>query len=93
MTMSRGDLDRRAVDVADVANDALVPAVHPDTILGGVFSRPLELSVYRLTQDLRISREWLNHIAMKRHSVTTNTALRLRRCHGAAPEYRTSLQT
>lgn len=64
---------------------------HPGEILRDEFLTPLELSVYRLSQILKVSR--LNDIVHGRRAVTTDTALRLGYYFGTTPEFWLNLQT
>ena len=92
MTVSRYDVDRKAVDFTDVTKPGRLPAVHPGEILRDEFLRPCGLSVYRLAQSLRVSRPRLNEIVLGRRRVTTDTALRLARYFRTTPEFWIRLQ-
>ena len=92
MTISRQDVDQRALDFSDVAAPGRLPPVHPGEILRDDFLRPLELSVYRLAQELRIPRPRVNDIVRGQRRVTTDTALRLARYFGTTPEFWIRLQ-
>ena len=92
MTISRQDVVRRAVDFSDVAAPGRLPPVHPGEILRDDFLRPLELSAYRLAQELRIPRPRVNDIVRGRRRITTDTALRLARYFGTTPEFWIRLQ-
>ena len=78
MTIKREELDRREVDFSDVASGRRLPPVHPGEILRDEFLTPMELSVYRLAQAIKVSRPRLNDIVLGRRGITTDTALRLR---------------
>ncbi len=75
--IKREDMDRGEVDFADVASGRQLSLVHPGEILRDEFLTPMELSVYRLAQVIKVSRPRLNDIVLGRRSVTTDTALRL----------------
>ena len=92
MTISRQDVDQRDLDFSDVAARGRLPPVHPGEILQDDFLRPLGLSVYRLAQELRISRPRVNNIVRGQRRVTTDTALRLARYFGTTPEFWIRLQ-
>ena len=92
MTISRQDVDQRALDFSDVAARGHLPPVHPGEILQDDFLRPLGLSVYRLAQELRIPRPRVNDIVRGQRRVTTDTALRLARYFGTTPEFWIRLQ-
>lgn len=92
MTIKRDDLDRRAIDLSDVATERRLPPVHPGEILRYEFLKPLGLSVYRLAQALKVSRPRLNDIVLGRRGISTDTALRLGRYFGTTPEFWINLQ-
>ena len=69
MTIKRSDVDRGRVDFSDVTSGRRLPPVHPGEILRDEFLVPLELSVYRLAQILKVSRPRLNDIVHGRRAV------------------------
>ena len=93
MTVKREELDRQEIDFSDVASGRRLPPVHPGEILRDEFLTPMEISVYRLAQAIKVSRPRLNDIVLGRRSVTTDTALRLGRYFGMTPEFWINLQT
>ena len=93
MTIEREEVDRRRVDFSDVASGGRLPPVHPGEILREEFLTPMELSVYRLAREIKVSRPRLNDIALGRRAVTIDTALRLGRYFGTTPEFWLALQT
>ena len=93
MTIRREELDRREVDFSDVASGRRLPPVHPGEILRDEFLTPMEISVYRLAQAIKVSRPRLNDIVLGRRSITTDTALRLGRYFDMTPEFWINLQT
>ena len=93
MTIEREDVDRRKVDFSDVASGRRLPPVHPGEVLRDEFLKPMELSVYRLARELKVSRPRLNDIVLGRRAVTIDTALRLGRYFGTTPEFWINLQT
>ena len=93
MTIKREELDRREVDFSDVASGRRLPPVHPGEILRDEFLTPMELSVYRLAQAIKVSHPRLNDIVLGRRGITTDTALRLGRYFGMTPEFWINLQT
>ena len=93
MTIKREALDRREVDFSDVASGRRLPPVHPGEILRDEFLTPMEISVYRLAQAIKVSRPRLNDIVLGRRGITTDTALRLGRYFGMTPEFWINLQT
>ena len=93
MTIKREELDRREIDFSDVASGRRLPLVHPGEILRDEFLTPMEISVYRLAQAIKVSRPRLNDIVLGRRGLTTDTALRLGRYFGMTPEFWINLQT
>ena len=93
MTIEREDVDRRRIDFSDMASGRRLPPVHPGEILREEFLTPMELSVYRLASEIKVSRPRLNDIVLGRRTVTTDTALRLGRYFGTTPEFWLALQT
>lgn len=77
----------------DVASGRRLPPVHPGEILREEFLEPMEISVYRLAQALKVSRPRLNDVVLGRRGVTTDTALRLGRYFGTTPRFWINLQT
>ena len=93
MTIRREDLDRGKIDFSSVTSGRRLPPVHPGEILRDEFLAPLALSVYRLAQEIKVSRPRLNDIVLGRRAVTTDTALRLGRYFGTTPEFWINLQS
>ena len=93
MTVKREELDRQEIDFSDIASGRRLPPVHPGEILRDEFLTPMEISVYRLAQAIKVSRPRLNDIVLGRRGVTTDTALRLGRYFGMTPEFWINLQT
>ncbi len=93
MTIDRELVDLRRVDFSDVALGRRLPPVHPGEILRDEFLQPMQLSIYRLARNLKVSRPRLNEIVLGRRAVTTDTALRLARYFGTTPEFWINLQT
>ena len=92
MTVRCEDLDRRKVDLSEVATGDRLTPVHPGEILRDEFLTPMALSVYALAQALKVSRARLNDLVRGRRAVTTDTALRLGRYFGTTPEFWINLQ-
>ena len=65
MTIDREELDRLRIDFSDVATGRRLPPVHPGTILRDDFLKPMDLSVYRLARELKVSRPRLNEIVRR----------------------------
>ena len=92
-TIKREDMDRGKVDFSDMVSGRRLPLVHPGEILRDEFLSPMDLSVYRLAQAIKVSRSRLNDLVLGRRGVTTDTALRLGRYFGTTPEFWINLQT
>ena len=92
MTIDRELADRLRVDFSDVTSGRRLPPVHPGTILRDEFLKPMQLSVYRLARDIKVSRPRLNEVVLGRRAVTTDTALRLARYFGTTPDFWINLQ-
>ena len=92
MTISREDVDRRAVDYTDVTSGRRLPPVHPGRFLRDEFLEPLDLSVHALAKALGVPRPRLNEVVRGRRSLGTDAALRLARYFGTSPEFWISLQ-
>ena len=67
--------------------------MHPGEVLRNEFLTPMEIGVYRLAREIKVSRPRLNDVALGRRAVTTGTARRQGRHFGATPEFRINLQT
>lgn len=93
MPIKRSDVDRGRVDFSAVISGLRLPLIHPGEILRAEFLVPLDLSVYRLAQLLKVSRPRLNELVHGRRAVTTDTALRLGCYFGTPPEFWLHLQT
>ena len=92
MTISREDMDRRAVDFTAVTTGRRLPPVHPGRLLRDEFLEPLDMSVYALARALTVPRPRLNDVVRGRRSLSTDTALRLARYFGTSPEFWINLQ-
>jgi antitoxin HigA-1 len=92
MTIKREDIDRRIVDLSDVASGRRLPPVHPGEILRNEFLTPMGISVYELANAIRVPRSRANDIVLGRRAITTDTAMRLGRYFGMSPEFWINLQ-
>jgi len=66
--------------------------VHPGEILFHEFLRPLEISAYRLSKDLKIPQSRISYILKGRRSITVDTALRLSTYFGNSPKFWLGIQ-
>ncbi|MBT4491321.1 MAG: HigA family addiction module antidote protein [Rhodospirillaceae bacterium] len=92
MPIRREDVDGGEIDLSDVTGGRRLPAIHPGEILRDEFLRPLDISVYRLANAIKVPRSRANDIVLGRRSVTTDTALRLGRYFGTTAEFWVNLQ-
>jgi len=66
--------------------------VHPGEILVADFLEPLEVSQYRLAQDISVPPRRINEIVHGKRAVTADTALRLARYFGTTEQFWLNLQ-
>ena len=90
MVIKREDVSK--VDLSDVATGKRLPSVHPGTILRTEFLEPMDISVYKLAQALKVPRSRVNDIVRGLRAITADTALRLGRYFGTSPELWVNLQ-
>ncbi|MBI4184154.1 MAG: HigA family addiction module antidote protein [Proteobacteria bacterium] len=69
-----------------------IAPVHPGAILREDFLSPMGVSVYALTQAIKVPRSRVNDIVLDRRAITADTALRLARYFGTGPEFWINLQ-
>ena len=93
MTIKREKLDRREIDFSDVVSGHQLSPVHPGEILRDEFLIPMNLSVDRLAQAIKVSETDLDAIVHGRHGITIDIALRLGHYFGMTPEFWINLQT
>jgi antitoxin HigA-1 len=66
--------------------------IHPGEILLEEFLRPLKISAYRLSQEIKIPATRISEIIKKRRRITADTALRFSRYFGVTPQFWLGLQ-
>ncbi|MYC12270.1 MAG: HigA family addiction module antidote protein [Gemmatimonadetes bacterium] len=93
MTIKRAELDRREIDFSDVVSGHQLSPVHPGEILRDEFLIPMNLSVTRLAQGIKVSEKDLDAIVHGINGITIDTALRLGHYFGMTPEFWMNLQT
>jgi addiction module HigA family antidote len=71
----------------------LVADITPGEILSEEFLKPLGLSQYRLARDIGVPPRRVNEIVKGQRAITADTALRLGRYFGMAPQFWLNLQT
>jgi addiction module HigA family antidote len=66
--------------------------VHPGEILLEEFLKPLEITQYRLAQDIGVHPRRINEIVHGKRAISADTALRLARYFGLSERYWMNLQ-
>lgn len=69
-----------------------ITAIHPGEILLEEFLIPMDISQYRLAQDISVPARRINEIVLGKRSITTNTALRLSEYFGLSERFWLNLQ-
>ncbi|MFI5363016.1 MAG: HigA family addiction module antitoxin [Elusimicrobiota bacterium] len=67
--------------------------VHPGEILREEFMKPVGITQYRVAKDIHVSPRRINEIVRGLRAVSADTALRLGRYFGVAPQFWLNLQT
>lgn len=70
----------------------LLPPIHPGEILLEEFMRPLGISINQLARDIVVPPGRVSAIVNGKRAITADTALRLGKYFGVAPEIWTNLQ-
>ena len=66
--------------------------IHPGEVLLSDFLEPLELSQYRLAQDISVPARRINEIVHGKRAISADTALRLARYFGTTDRFWLNLQ-
>jgi addiction module HigA family antidote len=66
---------------------------HPGEILKEEFLKPMDISVYALSNAMGIPRTRINDIVLGRRGISADTALRLARFFDMTPDFWLNLQT
>lgn len=66
--------------------------IHPGEVLLADFLEPLQLSQYRLAQDISVPPRRINEIVHGKRAVSADTALRLARFFGTTEQFWINLQ-
>ena len=77
MTIKRDDLDKRKVNFSDVSSGRRLPPVHPGEILRDELLTRMAISVYALSNAIKVPRSRINDIVLGRRAITADTAIRL----------------
>jgi antitoxin HigA-1 len=75
-----------------VAEDTVMPPVHPGEILQEEFLAPLGVSQYRLAKAVDVPARRINEIVHGQRRVSADTALRLSRYFGTSERFWLNLQ-
>lgn len=66
--------------------------IHPGEVLMEEFLKPMDLSQNRLALAIGVPARRINEIALRKRSITADTALRLARYFGNSPQFWLGLQ-
>lgn len=66
--------------------------IHPGEILLEEFLIPMEISQYRLAQDINVPARRINEIVLGKRAITADTALRLSEYFGMSEKFWLNLQ-
>ena len=69
------------------------PPIHPGEILQEEFLEPMDISQYRLAQDIGVPAMRINKIVRGERGISADTALRLARYFDMSVEFWTGIQT
>jgi addiction module HigA family antidote len=75
-----------------VADDTVMPPVHPGEILQEEFLAPLGVSQYQLAKAIVVPARRINEIVHGQRRITADTALRLSRYFGTSERFWMNLQ-
>jgi addiction module HigA family antidote len=67
--------------------------ITPGEILNEEFLQPMGISQYRLAKDIGVPPRRINEVVKGQRAITADTALRLGRYFGVAPQFWLNLQT
>lgn len=70
----------------------MISPIHPGEVLVEEFLNPMSISQYRLAKDISVPPRRINEIVHGNRSITADTALRLGRYFGIAPQFWLNLQ-
>ena len=69
-----------------------IEPIHPGEILLEEFLKPMEISQYRLAQDINVPARRINEIVLGKRAITADTALRLSEYFGMSEKFWLNLQ-
>lgn len=70
-----------------------LPPIHPGEILLEEFLKPLDISQYRLANEIKVPPRRINEIVHGKRAISANTALRLSRYFGLSEGFWMNLQS
>ncbi len=70
-----------------------IPPIHPGEILFEEFLKPMNLSQYRLANDINVPPRRINEIVHGKRRITADTALRLAHYFNMTPRFWVNLQS
>ena len=70
-----------------------IPPIHPGEILFEEFLKPMNLSQYRLANDINVPPRRINEIVHGKRRITADTALRLAHYFNMTPRFWINLQS
>ena len=73
-------------------NKSRLQPVHPGEVLVEEFLKPMQLSQNKLAVSIRVPPRRINEIALRKRSITADTALRLASYFGNSPQFWLGLQ-
>jgi addiction module HigA family antidote len=74
-------------------NKRKISPIHPGEVLLEEFLKPMGISQYRLAKDISVPARRINEIVHGDRCITADTALRLGRYFGMAPQFWLNLQS
>ena len=67
--------------------------IHPGEVLQEEFLKPLHMSIYHLSKEIKISQTRISEIIRRKRRITADTALRFAKYFGNSPQFWLGLQT
>jgi len=67
--------------------------IHPGEVLKEEFLDPMDISIYRLSKETGLSQTRLGQLVKGRRGMTAETAIKLGKIFGIAPEFWMNLQS
>ncbi len=70
-----------------------IPIIHPGEILLEDFLKPMNISAYRLSKEIKIDQTRISEILKGKRGISVDTAMRLSKFFGNSVEFWINLQT